>query len=106
MEDNQYLLKSRLTIELEYLAEFKLISDKFMEWDKAKPNNEELKRCMSALARIGIIVASYQLELQTVEKIVSEYRKDKLRYQKDAYEAAQKLSDYEKKYFDDEDNAK
>ena len=94
-----YLQKSRIHKELEYSTAFEMISSILIEWRKARPENEELKECAKALAKIGIIVAGYQMELDGVQKIVSQYRSEKLKYQQDAYASAKKLSDYEEKYF-------
>lgn len=108
MEESRsaYLLKTRNVQELEYLNNFQLVSDKILEWKNEKPDNPTLKLLAIALAKIGIYVASIQNEQNSFEKIVSQYRSQKLKYQKEALEAVTKLSDYENKYFNTQENAK
>jgi hypothetical protein len=97
--EEAYLKKSRIHVELEYSSAFETISSILIEWRKAKPDNKELKECAIALTRIGVIVAGYQMELDGVSKMVGQYRKDRLKYQQEALEATQKLAKYEEKYF-------
>ena len=108
MKDSQssYLLKTRTVQELEYLNNFQLISEKIMEWKKEKPDNPTLKVLGQALAMIGIYVASMQNEQNSFESIVSQYRSEKLKYQKEALEAVTKLSNYEDKYFNTQEDEK
>jgi hypothetical protein len=103
-DQSVYLKKSRIHVELEYSTAFTEISEILIEWKKQKPDNKQLKACASALAKIGVIVAGYQMELEGVERMVSQYRSDRLKYQKEALEATQKLNDYEKKYFGETGN--
>lgn len=95
-----YRAKTRTVQELEYLNNFKLLSDQIIQWSKAKPDNTELKVLGQALAHIGIFVASMQMEQDSYEKIVSQYRKDKLKYQREALEAVTNLQKYEEQYFE------
>ena len=94
-----YRSKTRSLQELKYLGNYKVIADKLIEWGKAKPDNKVIKTLGQAFAEIGIYVTMMQQEQDTFERIVSQYRSDKLQYQKQALEAAQKLAQYEEKYF-------
>lgn len=96
-----YRAKTRTVQELTYLKNFQVISEQLIEWKKAKPDNNVLKVLGQALAEIGIYVASIQMEQDSYERIVSQYRKDKLKYQQEALQAVTKLSQYEEKYFKD-----
>lgn len=98
-----YRAKTRTVQELSYLNNFQVISEQLIEWKKAKPDNDTIKVLGQALAEIGIYVASMQMEQDSYEKIVSQYRKDKLKYQQEALEAVTKLAQYEEKYFDTEE---
>lgn len=97
-----YRSKTRTMQELLYLNNFQVISETIIEWSKAKPDNQQLKVLGQALAEIGIYVASMQMEQDSYEKIVSQYRKDKLKYQQEALESVTKLAQYEQKYFEKE----
>lgn len=94
-----YRYKTRLVQEMEYSSNFEILSKQLIEWGKDKPDNKTLKDLAYALAKIGLYVSNLQMETESFEKIVSQYRKDKLKYQQDAYESAQKLASYEDKYF-------
>ena len=94
-----YRAKTRTVQELEYLNNYKVIADQLIEWKKAKPDSEVLKVLGQALAHIGIYVASMEMEQDSFEKIVSQYRKDKLKYQRQALEAVTNLEKYEREYF-------
>ncbi len=94
-----YRAKTRTVQELTYLNNFQVISEQLIEWKKAKPDNKVIKVLGQALAEIGIYVASMQMEQDSYEKIVSQYRKEKLKYQQEALEASNKLAQYEEKYF-------
>lgn len=94
-----YLSKSRLLIEMEYNTSYQMVTSLVLEWLKAKPDNKDLKAMARELTRIGVIVTGYQMELQGVERMVGQYREQKLKYQHEAYEASKKLADYEEKYF-------
>jgi len=100
-----YRAKTRTVQELTYLKNFQVISEQLIEWKKAKPDNNVLKVLGQALAEIGIYVASIQMEQDSYERIVSQYRKDKLKYQQEALQAVTKLSQYEEKYFEDTSNS-
>jgi len=100
-----YRAKTRTVQELTYLKNFQVISEQLIEWKKAKPDNNVLKVLGQALAEIGIYVASMQMEQDSYEKIVSQYRKDKLKYQQEALQAVTKLAQYEEKYFEDTSNS-
>jgi len=94
-----YRAKTRTIQELEYLNNFQVISEQLILWKKAKPDSEVLKVLGQALAEIGIFVASMQMEQDSFEKIVSQYRAEKLKYQRQALEAVTNLQKYEQEYF-------
>ena len=99
-----YRSKTRTVQELDYLGNFQLLSEKIIEWKREKPTNGTLKILAQALAEMGIYTASLQMEQNSYEKIVSQYRSEKLKYQKEALEAVTKLSEYEDKYFKTQSN--
>ena len=96
-----YNKKNNLILELEYFENYQYVANLLVEWQKLKPENKKLKTAAQCLAKVGIYVASLQMEQQSFEKICSQYRMDKLKYQKEALESAEKLNNYEKKYFDE-----
>ncbi len=101
---SMYLAKTRLQHELEYSINFNLLAEILIEWKKLKPENKELIEMAQALTKIGVYVASIQMEQNSFERICSQYRLDKLKHQKEALESAEKLQEYEKKYFEDTGN--
>jgi len=102
--NSKYLKKTRIVYELEYTNNFQLIGNLFLEWKKLRPDNPELKSAAQALANIGVYVAGMQMEAEAFEKICSEYRSEKLKYQKEALDASEKLNNYEQKYFKETGN--
>ena len=95
-----YRAKTRTVQELQYLNNFQLLSEQIIQWGKSKPDNGIFKVLGQSLGEIGVYVAVMQMEADSFEKIVSQYRADKLKYQREALDSAQKLANYEQKHFD------
>jgi seryl-tRNA synthetase len=87
--------KIKLLKEIEFSNNFELVSTKLLEWKKRKPT-PELNKLIKAVTDWYV----YTFELQTNEgfrnKIIEEYRGDKLRAIERARKSEAKVEDLEK----------
>ena len=65
--------------EQAYHLWFQVLSEKIMEWSKAKPANTDLMNCVKALSEIGIYTNQLKTENVITAKTISILRSDKNR---------------------------
>ena len=83
-------------LELEYLANSEILNNRLIDWSKARPENKELKDCVSASVNIAFYVNRLNMDRQTYNKVISDYRLDKIRAIERARRAEERIEELEK----------
>lgn len=83
-------------MHLGYLAHSEILNGRLLEWSKARPNNEELKQCVEAALEIVFYVNRLDMDRQTYNKIIADYRLRSTRSIERARRAEARIEELEK----------
>ena len=84
-------------LELEYFNSSELLNKKLLEWANLKPDNKDLDAACGAACDIFFYVNRLQVDRRMFNKVVSEFRTDKIRAIERAQKAESKIRELEKK---------
>lgn len=83
-------------LHIEYLAHSEILNGRILEWSKARPNNEELKQCVEAALKIAFYVNRLDMDRETYNKVISDYRLRSTRSIERARRAESRIEELEK----------
>lgn len=83
-------------LHLEYLAHSEILNGRLLEWSKARPDNKELKQCVEAALKIVFYVNRLDMDRETYNKIIADYRLRSTRSIERARRAEERVEELEK----------
>ena len=83
-------------LEMEYFNNSELLNKKLLEWAELKPDNKDLDALCGAACEIFFYVNRLQVDRRMFNKVISEYRSDKIRAIERAQKAERKTQELQK----------
>jgi len=83
-------------LEMEYFNNSELLNKKLLKWAELKPDNKDLDAACGAACDIFFYVNRLQVDRRMFNKVISEYRSDKIRAIERAQVAEKKILQLDK----------
>ena len=84
--------------ELEYYGNFNLVGEILIKLKKKYPENEKIKEAVEAMGQVGVFVTELMSNSYFHDKVIEDYRSQKLRAIERARKAEQELEEIKKKW--------